>query len=426
MPAVPTDQPWVPDLTQLTGNLSYLRRLLDNRAPRLASIKELVRVARLLSPTPSDLDGVLAAVQLGINHMPGDELPPVAERLYGLTEDSSGLPLKDRRALAYRKYLDFKPGYSDESFRTGPMQDIAEDLAVALVELVVAHNERPAPNGENDVTGQAAVADQQAETPEQDELPQGYELGVVAPDEQSVEPVEASPELDPESAPRTWVAVRRVLHRRAPALLAIAGIAALGTAAALVSDHDRSGAPVVSGGCGPTAVQFYNKPTSGEPASGILVYAPAEERAVHGWAGYIPIPPSESEKTETFRYGEVRQFALVGTNETSETEHDLIARVGLPQTAKLEPNTTCIYRNSNYTSGTHYTGTGLIAPGGIKIGSLAPKQEVYVTFKERLPTVGHAGNTATMYGAIAPESKIGGPEWIYNSSRFELELIGGA
>jgi hypothetical protein len=421
MPAVPTDQSWVPDPDQLTGNLNHLRRLLDNKAPRLAAIKELLRAARLLSPSPNnDLDDVLAAVQLAIDHLPRDWMPPAAERLYGLTKDSIGRSLKERRKLAYETYLERYPGFSEESFRTGREQELSQDIATAFVELVVAHNELPLLDAEDDPAPQplrggppnnsehidAAVqaAGDQAETPEHDEQP--------------IRPVETLPEPDPKppARTRTWDAIRRFLQRRAPGLLVSAGVAVLGVAVALVLDRGGNSAGAVSGRCGSTTAQLLKN-----PQSEILVYAPNRE----GWTFIINIPPNELEKNETFRYGEVRQFALDATNETSEAEHDLIARIGLPRSATLEANSTCIYRNGDYASGTRYVGTSLSAPSGVKIGSLAPHQWVYVTFKERLPTVGLTGNTATTYGAIASASKIGGPEWIEKSSNLKLELTGG-
>jgi hypothetical protein len=405
------DPPWVPDQTELATDLRELRRLLDQRMPRLTQIKELVRVARVLTPTSADdLNSVRAAVRLAVDHLPRDGRAAVAVLLYGLTDDSAGKQLTDRRELAYAKHVEMAPKpYKKTTFRTGFEAKLANDLATALEELVVAHNERPIPD----------AADQPAGTPEHDDLPQN-DNGATAT-EQPETPVEAMPTLpepDPESRPA---------HRKTPndgrfppgptALLAILAFAVVGAALTLhVLDRGSNSADAVSGRCGPTTAQLLKN-----PQSEILVYAPNQE----GWTFIINIPPNELEKNETFRYGEVRQFALNTTNETSETEHGLIARIGLPRSATLEPNSTCVYRNGDYISGARYAGTSLSAPSGVKIGSLAPRQRVYVTFKERLPTAGLTGNTATTYGAIASPSKIGGPEWIEKASHLELELIGG-
>jgi hypothetical protein len=435
------DPPWVPDPTELATDLRELRSLLDQGMPRLTQIKELVRTAQLLSPmSTDDLDSVRAVVQLAIDHLPRDGRPAVAVLLYGLTKDSAGRRLTDRRELAYARHVELaREPYKKTTFRTGFEKKLATDLATALVELVVAHNEHPVLTGEDDQalqppeaettpnvvdSDQATAADAQAETWEQP--PQDDEHGVVAPDEQSAEPVEALPQPNLEPAGRRrWDAGRRFLRRHVAVLLTVAGVTTIGAAIVLVSDYGngRSAGRAVSEACGPTTVQLFTN-----PAQQILVYAPGSERAEHGWVGVFPQTHAESpEKTETFRYGEVRQFAMQSTNETSATEHNLIARIGLTQSAKLEPNTTCVYRPTSYTRGTHYAGTGLIAPGGFKIGSLAPHEKVDVTFKEQLPTVGRSGNIAKTYGAIAPESKIGGPNWIEeHSALVELELIGGA
>lgn len=436
------DPPWVPDPKELATDLRELRSLLDQRMPRLTQIKELVRTAQLLSPMATDdLDSVLAVVQLAIDHLPRDGRAGVAVLLYGLTKDSAGKRVADRREQAYAKHVELaRQPYKETTFRTGFEKKLANDLATALVELVIAHNEQPVLAAEDDPalqspeaeptpdeptpdvvdSDQTTTADEQAETPEQDEPPQDDEPGVVAPDEQPIETV-PQPNLEP-AGERSWDAVRGFLRRRAPVLLAVAGVATIGTAIALVSNQDESAGRAVADGCGPTTVQLFT-----DTASEILVYAPRSANAEHGWLGIFPTPeedPKSSEGTEIFRYGEVREFAMQSTNESSETEHNLIARIGLTHSAKLEPNTTCVYRPTSYTNGTRYVGTGLIERDGIKIGSLAPHEKVDVTFKEQLPTVIRSGNVAKTYGAIAHESDIGSPDWTEHSPLVELGLVG--
>lgn len=433
MRAVSADSTWMPKAQELERNLNRLRRMLDHKLPRLTRINELVRVAQLLRPASSDdLDGVLAVVRLAIDHLPRDHRAGVARLLYGLTKDSKGLPLNKRRELAYHRFLevapDIKPGFKEVSFRTGFEKELAEDLATALVELVVKHHECPAldpnaaevPQAPNDgdtidPTDQVAAGDQQADVPEH-EAQQEDRLGASG-DGQPIAPVETLPKPLPDPAPqrrhRTWDAAFNFPHPRVRVLIGV-GIAAL-VGAVLLIVKATSGAGATSGRCGAPAAQFPRGLTSN-----IAFYAPSVSNTLERWSG------GATEQRETVRYGAVRLIALQAANSTLETEHNLIARIGLPPSATLESDTTCVYRNDNYMRGTRFAGSSLISSDGVRIGSLAPKQTVYVTFKERLPTVGRPGNVATTYGAIAPESEIDGPEWTAdNASRLEIELTGG-
>lgn len=357
---------------------------LTNPEKPLTEHQALVYVARRLSAQHGDAAKIKDVLSKAIED---DDVNTEAIRvLFGLTDALSGRAIGARRKQAMR--LSGHDGGDPESFRKHIERDwlhaIASWLSFSL-----------------EVADRASVTDRLTDSPPHDDL-RG--------------PALLEPDPEPTRPPQVADAARS-FPRRTPALLAVVVLAVIGIAVAVALDRGGNNASAVSGRCGSTTVQSVK-----DPQSEILVYAPN----LGGWTFDIQIPPSEAEKSETFRYGEVRQFALDATNETSEAERDLIARIGLPRSATLEANTTCVYRNGDYASGTRYASTSLSAPSGLKIGSLAPHQWVYVTFKERLPTVGLTSNTATTYGAIAAASKIGGPEWTEKASHLELELTGGA
>ncbi len=396
--------------------------LYDSKKPPTEH-RALVHAARRLSSKPDDAAKIKDALEKAIERVGGKHTEAMRV-LFGLTEALAGRNVEI--GIRRPKAMQLSEHGSDavDGFRKNIEQKWLIKMAVwiktsltdptRLVSAAIEDRPDPPAHNEPPTLPQPDTEPPEAEPPE---LPQDDERGGVAPDE----PAHG----------QGWDAVRRFIRRRARILLTVVGVAGIGTAIVLVSAHGRSDdravsdAPALSDGCGPTTVQLFTN-----TAQQILVYAPGSERAEHGWVGIFLTPGNaaeSSEKTETFRYGEVRQFAMQSTNETSETEHNLIARIGLTQSAKLEPNTTCLYRPTSYRSGTHFAGTGLTTPGGIKIGNLAPHEKVDVTFKEQLPTVGRPGNIAKTYGAIASEAKIGGPDWIEeHSALVELELIGGA
>ncbi len=392
-----------PSESELVDALRLVRTSgLNNPDKPLTEQQALLYVARRLSLEPDDAAKIRDVLSKAIEHA-GGENTEAMQALFGLTDTLSGRAIGARRKQAMR--LSGHDRDDPESFRKHTERDWLSKIAYWLSFSLQAVD-RP------------LAVDPPADSPADDELPQDDEsrrnerLG--AAEEPPHEP--AFPEPDPEPPGRQTSDAGRFLPRRAPALLAVVALAVAGAAVAVVFDRGGNSAGAVPGRCGPTTAQLLKN-----PQSEILVYEPHQE----AWTFIINIPPNELEKNETFRYGEVLQFALDATNETPETEQNLIARIGLPQSATLEPNSTCVYRNGDYTSGARYSGTSLGAPSGVRIGSLAPHQWVYVTFKERLPTVGQTGNTATTYGAIAPESKIGGPEWTEKASHLKLELTGG-
>jgi hypothetical protein len=378
---------------------------LTDPAKPLTEHQALLYAARHLSSEPDDAAKIKDILSKAIEQA-GGEHTEAMRALFGLTDALSGRSVGIRRKQAMRL-----SGHGDgdpESFRKHTERDWLDKIVYWLSFSLT------------NLADRALAADLPADSSphgkpaQNDESRRDHGLGAV--DEQSRVPTLPEPDPKPPAHQQTADA-GRFRPRRALALVAVVGVAAVGAVVALMADHGSNSAGAVSGRCGPTTVQLLKY-----PQSEILVYAPNLE----GWTFYIPLPPNESEKSEIFRYGEVRQFALDATDETPEAEHGFIARVGLPRSATLEPNSTCVYRSGNYASGARYAGTSLSAPSGIKIGSVAPHQWVYVTFKERLPTVGQTGNTATTYGAIASASKIGGPEWTEKASHLELELTGGA
>jgi hypothetical protein len=140
---MPAEQ-WMPDKKSLTDQMHELRGLLDHRVPRVLTIPELSQVAERLCPTLEGLAGLLAAVQLAADKLP-DNRGPVAELLYGLTDESRGQPVKARRQLALAKFREVVPKAEQctyESFRCNDERELIEDLATILIDLVGPSPER--------------------------------------------------------------------------------------------------------------------------------------------------------------------------------------------------------------------------------------------------------------------------------------------
>jgi hypothetical protein len=228
--------------------------------------------------------------------------------------------------------------------------------------------------------------------------------------EQTDQPV--APKLDAAPAPSVSRSSRRPFRSRlAVGILGLATIIGVLIAAIVTS----SGGSAIVGGCGATTAQLFNPTTSETPeiSSAIYMYAPHQEGGQHGWADYfLGYPESHN---EAFHVGEVRLLALSYSNTSSSTDRNLIARVALPKGATLIPGSTCLYLNNNYASGIRYTGTPLLAPTGLKIGSLAANVSVYVTSQMRLPTT-QSASLANTYGGIGSEDVIGESDWTQHVS----------
>lgn len=127
---------WEARREPLEGNLHNLRSLLDQPVPRVTTIPDLKRAAEELFPSLTGLDAILALLQRAIEKMP-DGRGPVAENIYGLTEESRGKKVRQRRELAiaaYEEIIDEEVDY--ETFRTNAERNLIEDLATVHIRLI--------------------------------------------------------------------------------------------------------------------------------------------------------------------------------------------------------------------------------------------------------------------------------------------------
>jgi hypothetical protein len=395
-PAVPaTDQSWTPDKKRLETSLSRLRKLVERPVPRLARVPELLRVAELLCPSLTGLDGIRAVVQLAIHHLPRDDWTDIAALLYGLTEQSRGKPLKTRRELAYHLYLE-RAGidaehFSVETFRTGREPWIIKDLTAALIALVAAYYEKPT------AMIDATSTDSSTQAPSATALPDAASEPAVlaqAPNLPATEPIPARPPLRPR---RHWLPVA--------ALCSIVGAAAL---IAALATGDNTPRP-----CGPTTARLVSLspvPSAVESRSHLYIYAPHQFAAEHGWASYslgYKVPSKE-----VFRFGEVRQLVLGFHNEANTPKENVIARVGLAQGITLQPGSTCVYRGA-VSAGAYSAGASLVQPTGLRLGTIDPRANVYVTFAVKLPE-SSSETSETIYGGIGAAGDLPEPNWYGN------------
>jgi hypothetical protein len=130
------EQPWTPDKEQLAANLRHLRVLLDRRAPRFDGVSELQRAATLLCPHVRGTDRLQTVVQLAIDYPQEISWIRTAPLLYGLSAHSKGKSLAKRRQLAFEASSET----SLDTWRTAREHEMSDDLATALVELVMAAN----------------------------------------------------------------------------------------------------------------------------------------------------------------------------------------------------------------------------------------------------------------------------------------------
>jgi hypothetical protein len=132
-----SDSPWLPDKTQLFGDLSNLRRLLDQAGERFFKVKTLQRTAQSLCPRDRDVDSINDALQLAVSQLGANESAEAAAELYGLTNQSRGQQLSVRRQRAAACVKASKL----DSFRTGQEEDIIDGLADALIDLLTQHQD---------------------------------------------------------------------------------------------------------------------------------------------------------------------------------------------------------------------------------------------------------------------------------------------
>jgi hypothetical protein len=149
------------------------------------------------------------------------------------------------------------------------------------------------------------------------------------------------------------------------------------------------------------------------------MYAPHQEGARHGWADALASYLNEPKHNELFHPGETRLVALSYTNE--ELAMSVVAKVGVSGGASIVPNTTCLYRDGDYSKGTRYAKNPLTQAKGLKIEHLASQARVYITFREQLPTSAPEASIVDTYGWVGPENRHE-DEWTHGQARIYLKL----
>lgn len=164
------------------------------------------------------------------------------------------------------------------------------------------------------------------------------------------------------------------------------------------------------GSCGSTTALHLPITTNGSNTI-LYMYAPHQKEARHGWS-YGIIEPS---RQEPMQGGETRPFALVYHAEKGEPA---MARVALPSGASLKPNSVCVYRHGDASTGQSHTAKSLLT--GLAIGNVAHNDVVAVTFDATMPSLPSDISVIRFYGLIASPSTIAEPNWIENSPWVEI------
>lgn len=338
-------------------------------------------VARIVSVGPQDADKLKDAITKGITRLGGKEVGVVLA-LMGFTAETQGLPVERRRVIAAALH-----DYTDpETFR----KDVEPSLlrAVATNLTVLVSEQRMAKQREAD----------QADRPT-DEPPPG--------------------EIEQPALPASGIGF---LTRRRTASVALSVLVTAGLVVLIATLTTRPSHGASVGSCGSTTAQLFAPPASSQSPSDIYIYAPHQEGAREGWADPSPSYITDTKRKEVFRLGETRLLALSYINASSQLEQNILARVAVPQGATLIPNSACLYKRGDYSSGKRYDVSPLLSQPGLKIGSVASSESVYLTFKERLPTAPADPYDVRLYGRIGPEADLVEPEWTREQPYVEPEL----
>jgi hypothetical protein len=363
---------------------------------------------------------IRALIKPAADRLPVNDAEPIAELLaLRLRPDDQEPNRQERRENAVAK-TDHKPSY---------FLKVERELLKKLARLMYVHyqtyaSESATPEPSEPVQPEVphekaplhndSSTEAEAETSIAHEQPAKTESACTPDTEAPVEPEHE--ETLQASKPAVRGPSRRV--RYLATLIAAIVVAAV----TFVLATDRGGI-ITAGSCGATTAQLFSPGSSVTTPSAIYIYAPHQEGAQHGWANAFAGLLSEPRQKEVFRAGAVRLLALSYHNQSaSTTEKNLIARVGLPQGARLQPNSTCLYHANNYASGDRYSGTPLLGSTGLSVGNVAPNEYVYVTFEAQLPR--HAELTTNIYGGIDDQAELGGGDWTQKVSHIQLELTG--
>jgi hypothetical protein len=344
-------------------------------------LPNLLFIARILSAERQDADKLKDAITKAIARLGGNDSEALMA-LMGFTDETRHLSVGERR----KKATKLAGHQSREVFRTTTERSLLRSVATQLSVLVA--EQRMADQREAD----------QADRPPVTPPPAGIE--------QPAPPASGMGFLN------RWRAASVALS-----VLVTAGLIMLIAALATRPNHGASART-----CGSTTAQLFAPPASSESPSDIYIYAPHQEGAREGWADPLPAYVTETKRKEVFRLGETRLFAISYNNTSAQSEQNIIARVAVPQGAMLIPNSACLYRRGDYSSGKRYDVSPLLSQAGLTIGSVASSESVYLTFRERLPTATPSLNFVRLYGRVGPEADLAEPEWTREHPYLELEL----
>jgi hypothetical protein len=186
----------------------------------------------------------------------------------------------------------------------------------------------------------------------------------------------------------------------------------------------RLGVPFLPNNCDATTAELFKPPGASEAESLIYMYVPHQRTAdtQHGWSDifFEPADPKANEHFEAVHLGEVRTFALSYHDLFAESAKEVTARVALPEGAEPVSNSTCVYRKNTYSEGQRQRADPLTSAVGLSIGTVAPNEDVYVTFAARLPkTIPCGYSVVEIYGRIGSES-LREPSWTNEAPNIRL------
>lgn len=398
-------QPDDPTQGALFAELKLARQFGLNDPSR--PLPDLLYVARIVSTELDDADRIEDATTKAIARIGGMEAEALMI-LMGFTDGARHLGVEQRRKQA------MTPGghESYEAFRSKTEPSLLRSVATQLSVLVseqrmVDHLAKTDPKSGGSPTPSA-------EPQSQVETEQPVDA---AESPLHIEPPIEAIQSEAPSAPTSSHATKQRIVTGSGALLATIGIVVLIVTLGTRPSHGAS-----VGSCGSTTAQLFAS-SSAETPSDIYVYAPHQEGAREGWSNpSLDYFDETTKRKEVFRLGEVRLLAISYVNTSGSTEQNIIARVAVPQGGTLIPNSACLYKHGNYSSGKRYDVSPLFSQAGLKIGSVASSESVYLTFQERLPTTPSDPYDVRLYGRIGPEANLVEPEWTREQPYVEPEL----
>lgn len=369
-------EPPQPSQEQLADQLRTVQKGIHREDDRwLVEINALIEVARFLYPRDRDMESLKEALRMAICRIGKTNWAESTELLYGVHFETEDMGLNYREQLAREKL-----GVADTTFRQERRKEMADQIAGHLICLV--DEQQLLGNDEREQLGQQSNA--------------------VKTDDEPPEP-------------------RRRLRSswRVPAFVgvAVAGVLLLMGAVALNSfDPEEPSLPtsasVVPNGCPATqaenafkgeGLEATEKVTFSDIAK-LYIYSPRSDLANEsGWSAFTMADPVA---------GSQLQYALSHFNYDGTPKSDVVARVDLGDVLTLVPDSTCVYRNGDYTAGALYESTRLVE-NGLSLGDLRANSTTVVTFKAQVPTLGElecGDNRLSVYAIVTASESLSSNE----------------